>query len=86
MTTCAKAEWIINHGESALQPESRTTSLMLTYKKSEVHYEPVGVVAAIVSWNYRTSHSALLQKPPFNMIYLSASQCLVTHPSCPFCR
>ena len=26
---------------------------MLSYKKSQVIYEPKGVVCAIVSWNYR---------------------------------
>lgn len=26
---------------------------MLSYKRSELHYEPLGVAAAVVSWNYR---------------------------------
>lgn len=51
--TCAKAEWLVNHGESYLQPEARHSSFMTFYKKAEVHFEPLGVVAAIVSWNYR---------------------------------
>lgn len=55
LTTCSKADWIINHGERALRPESRYSTLMLCYKKSQVLYEPLGVVAAIVSWNYRAS-------------------------------
>ena len=53
MTTCSKAEWLINHGERALRPDSRSTNLMLITKKAWVQYEPLGVVAAITSWNYR---------------------------------
>jgi acyl-CoA reductase-like NAD-dependent aldehyde dehydrogenase len=53
LTTAAKADWIINHGAEALVPEPRKTSLMLSYKRAEVHYEPLGTVAAITSWNYR---------------------------------
>ncbi|EJD03805.1 meiotic sister-chromatid recombination aldehyde dehydrogenase [Fomitiporia mediterranea MF3/22] len=52
LTTCAKLEWLIDHGESYLRPEKRGTSLMMCYKRAELHYEPLGVVAAIVSWNY----------------------------------
>ncbi|RXW21008.1 hypothetical protein EST38_g4856 [Candolleomyces aberdarensis] len=52
LTTCSKLEWLINRGEGALQPEKRGSNLMMFYKKSEVHYEPLGVVAGIVSWNY----------------------------------
>lgn len=54
LTTCSKLEWLINHGESALRPQKRRSNLALSYKSSSVHYEPLGVVAAIVSWNYRT--------------------------------
>ncbi|KAH7890007.1 Aldehyde/histidinol dehydrogenase [Phlebopus sp. FC_14] len=52
LTTCSKLEWLINHGERALRTETRYSNLMMTYKKSQVIYEPKGVVAAIVSWNY----------------------------------
>ncbi|KAF9466264.1 meiotic sister-chromatid recombination aldehyde dehydrogenase [Collybia nuda] len=52
LTTCSKMEWLLNHGEAALKPERRASNLMMSYKRSEVHYEPLGVVAAIVSWNY----------------------------------
>lgn len=54
MTTCSKLEYIIKHGESALRPQKRRSNLALSYKSSSVHYEPLGVVTAIVSWNYRT--------------------------------
>lgn len=46
-------DWLISHGERYLRPEKRSSTLMLCYKRSEVHYEPLGVTAAIVSWNYR---------------------------------
>ncbi|KAF8894722.1 Aldehyde/histidinol dehydrogenase [Infundibulicybe gibba] len=52
LTTCSKLEWLIQHGEKALRPESRRGNLMMMYKKSQVRYEPLGVVAGIVSWNY----------------------------------
>ncbi|KAH7908580.1 Aldehyde/histidinol dehydrogenase [Hygrophoropsis aurantiaca] len=52
LTTCSKLEWLINHGEQALQTETRYSNLMMIYKKSQVIYEPKGVVGAIVSWNY----------------------------------
>ena len=53
LTTCSKMDWLIQHGERYLRPQTRRTNLMLSYKKSQVHYQPLGVVAAIVSWNYR---------------------------------
>ncbi|KIK63576.1 hypothetical protein GYMLUDRAFT_221740 [Collybiopsis luxurians FD-317 M1] len=52
LVTCCKMEWIMDHGEEYLRPESRKSNLIQIYKKSEVHYDPKGVVAAIVSWNY----------------------------------
>ncbi|KIK03813.1 hypothetical protein K443DRAFT_676473 [Laccaria amethystina LaAM-08-1] len=52
LTTCSKMEWLLDHGEKTLRPETRSTNFMMFYKKSQVHYEPLGVVAAIVSWNY----------------------------------
>lgn len=53
ITTCSKLDWLINHGEGALSPESRHNNLIMFYKSSWVQYEPLGVVAAITSWNYR---------------------------------
>ncbi|KAI0783294.1 meiotic sister-chromatid recombination aldehyde dehydrogenase [Abortiporus biennis] len=52
LVTCSKMDWILNHGERYLRPESRSTNWLLLYKKAEVHYDPLGVVAAVVSWNY----------------------------------
>ncbi|KAH9982949.1 Aldedh-domain-containing protein [Lactifluus volemus] len=52
LTTCSKMDWLLRHGEKYLRPETRSSPLLLFYKKSQVYYEPLGVVAAIVSWNY----------------------------------
>ncbi|KAI0785356.1 Aldehyde/histidinol dehydrogenase [Irpex lacteus] len=52
LTTASKMDWLVNHGERYLKPESRTTNWLLAYKSAKVYYEPLGVVAAIVSWNY----------------------------------
>jgi acyl-CoA reductase-like NAD-dependent aldehyde dehydrogenase len=52
LVTVEKLRWTINHGEKALRPEKRPTNLLMMYKTNEVHYEPLGVVAALVSWNY----------------------------------
>lgn len=52
MVTAEKLQWTIKHGEAALRPSRRPTNLLLSYKKNTVHYEPLGVVAALVSWNY----------------------------------
>ncbi|KAI3340887.1 Aldehyde/histidinol dehydrogenase [Ustulina deusta] len=52
LVTAEKLQWTIKHGENALRPSRRPTNLLLSYKKGTVHYEPLGVVAALVSWNY----------------------------------
>ena len=52
LVTTEKLKWTIEHGEKALRPSRRPTNLLLAYKRNTVHYEPLGVVAALVSWNY----------------------------------
>lgn len=52
MVTVEKLQWTIAHGEKALAPSRRPTNLLMMYKKNVVTYEPLGVVAALVSWNY----------------------------------
>jgi len=52
LTTCEKIRWMLDFGEHYLKPEWRPTSWLLAHKVSYVHYEPLGVVGAIVSWNY----------------------------------
>jgi acyl-CoA reductase-like NAD-dependent aldehyde dehydrogenase len=52
LVTVEKLSWTILHGEKALKPSKRPTSLLMSYKKNKVVYEPMGIVAALVSWNY----------------------------------
>jgi acyl-CoA reductase-like NAD-dependent aldehyde dehydrogenase len=52
LVTVEKLRWTILHGEAALRPSRRPTNLLMLYKSNTVHYEPLGVVAALVSWNY----------------------------------
>lgn len=48
-----RIQWTLRHGEKALRPSSRpTNALLMPHKRNAVVYEPLGVVAALVSWNY----------------------------------
>ncbi len=48
---CEKLRWTIKHGEKYLKPE-RLPSDMLRHKTATIEYHPLGVVAAIIPWNY----------------------------------
>jgi len=50
LVTAEKLAWTIKHGEAALKTETRPTNLLMCYKRNEVRFEPLGVVAAAVSW------------------------------------
>lgn len=50
LVTVEKLKWTIEHGEKALTPQSRPTNFLMMYKKNRVIWEPLGVVAACVSW------------------------------------
>ncbi|WFD02291.1 Meiotic Sister-Chromatid recombination aldehyde dehydrogenase [Malassezia obtusa] len=52
LTTCAKLNWTLANGERILRPETRGGNLLLAHKRCTVIHEPLGVVAACVSWNY----------------------------------
>ncbi|AAS50291.1 AAL075Wp [Eremothecium gossypii ATCC 10895] len=55
MVTMEKLQWMIKHGERTLRPSKRAgpaNFFMKLYKGGEVRYEPLGVVGAVVSWNY----------------------------------
>lgn len=52
LVTAEKIQWTLDHGEKALQPSRRPTNFLMAYKRNTVTYEPMGVVAALVSWNY----------------------------------
>ncbi|KAL8818977.1 MAG: hypothetical protein Q9223_002497 [Gallowayella weberi] len=58
LVTVEKLKWTIQHGEKALRPEQRPTNFLMLYKHNEVRWEPLGVLAACVSWNY-PFHNAL---------------------------
>ncbi|KAL8707998.1 MAG: hypothetical protein Q9220_007078 [cf. Caloplaca sp. 1 TL-2023] len=58
LVTVEKLKWTIQHGEKALRPERRPTNFLMMYKHNEVRWEPLGVLAACVSWNY-PFHNAL---------------------------
>lgn len=52
--TCVleKLRWTVTFGEQYLVPEYRDSGLMNLHKTSRVEWVPVGVVGAIVPWNY----------------------------------
>lgn len=55
LVTLEKLQWTLNNGEKTLRSSSRpgpSNWFMKWYKGAEVRYEPLGVVASIVSWNY----------------------------------
>ncbi|KAJ2882396.1 Meiotic Sister-Chromatid recombination aldehyde dehydrogenase, partial [Coemansia aciculifera] len=52
LTTNAKLQWTIKNGENALKDDQRDPGFMMMYKRAKVVYQPRGVVAALVSWNY----------------------------------
>ncbi|KAG9241609.1 Aldehyde/histidinol dehydrogenase [Calycina marina] len=52
LVTLEKLNWTVQHGEKALRPSYRPTNFLMAYKTNRVEYEPLGVVAALVSWNY----------------------------------
>ncbi|KAJ2842937.1 Meiotic Sister-Chromatid recombination aldehyde dehydrogenase, partial [Coemansia brasiliensis] len=52
LTTAAKLQWTIQHGEDALKDDKRNPGFMMMYKRAKVVYQPRGLVAALVSWNY----------------------------------
>ena len=48
---CEKLRWLIGKGEKHLRPEKVGAGLLL-HKKARLEYHPLGVVAAIIPWNY----------------------------------
>lgn len=54
MVTLEKLAWIVKNGPAALKPSKRPSSAswLMSYKGAKVQYEPLGVVCAMVSWNY----------------------------------
>ncbi|GJN33482.1 hypothetical protein PR202_gb22087 [Eleusine coracana subsp. coracana] len=52
MTTCEKITWLLDEGEKWLKPEYRSSGRSMLHKRAKVEFYPLGVVGAIVSWNY----------------------------------
>jgi acyl-CoA reductase-like NAD-dependent aldehyde dehydrogenase len=52
LVTLEKIRWLCSQGERFLVPEYRESGLLNLHKTSRVEYHPVGVVGAIVPWNY----------------------------------
>lgn len=50
LVTTEKIKYLLDYGERVLRPEKRSTSFLMAYKRAELRYEPLGVVAALVSW------------------------------------
>ncbi|KAI4344789.1 hypothetical protein L6164_011978 [Bauhinia variegata] len=52
MTTCEKITWLLSEGEQSLKPEYRSSGRSMLHKRARVEFHPLGVIGAIVSWNY----------------------------------
>ncbi|XP_027933486.1 aldehyde dehydrogenase 22A1-like [Vigna unguiculata] len=52
MTTCEKINWLLSEGEQCLKPEYRSSGRAMFHKRARVELHPLGVIGAIVSWNY----------------------------------
>ncbi|KAF9972000.1 Meiotic Sister-Chromatid recombination aldehyde dehydrogenase [Actinomortierella ambigua] len=52
LTTLERIRWTLKHGEDALKTEYRDPGLLMFYKHAKLEYHPLGVVSALVSWNY----------------------------------
>ena len=52
LVTCEKLCWLADSGEKYLQREYRDTGRMMMMKRVYVEWTPVGVIGAIVPWNY----------------------------------
>ncbi|XP_019181178.1 PREDICTED: aldehyde dehydrogenase 22A1 [Ipomoea nil] len=52
MTTCEKITWLLSEGEKWLKPEYRSSGRSTLHKIAKVEFHPLGVIGAIVSWNY----------------------------------
>lgn len=52
LVTCEKLSWLCSSGEKYLSPEYRDSGRMMGLKTVYVEYVPLGVIGAIVPWNY----------------------------------
>src|SRR5690554_3855807 len=72
----SEIDYALKHLKEWMAPEKRSTPLALQLSRSEVRYEPKGVVLIIAPWNY-----------PFNLVFaplvgaIAAGNCVVIKPS-----
>lgn len=52
LVTCEKLKWLAASGEQSLRPESREPGTLMMMKRVHVEWVPLGVLGAIVPWNY----------------------------------
>jgi len=52
LTTCEKFHWTLANGEKYLRDEARDVGALMLMKKVHVEWRPLGVIGAIVPWNY----------------------------------
>ncbi|KAL3696761.1 hypothetical protein R1sor_010837 [Riccia sorocarpa] len=52
LTTCEKISYLLKEGERVLRPQYRSTGMLMIHKSARVEYHPLGVIGAIVPWNY----------------------------------
>lgn len=52
LVSCEKLTWLADSGEQCLQREYRDTGRMMMMKRVYVDWTPLGVIGAIVPWNY----------------------------------
>jgi acyl-CoA reductase-like NAD-dependent aldehyde dehydrogenase len=52
LVTCEKLAWLSSSGEQYLLPEERPVGRMMIMKTARVEWVPLGVIGAIVPWNY----------------------------------
>eukprot|EP00730_Choanoeca_flexa_P009643 TRINITY_DN12733_c0_g1_i1.p1 TRINITY_DN12733_c0_g1~~TRINITY_DN12733_c0_g1_i1.p1 ORF type:complete len:614 (+),score=136.64 TRINITY_DN12733_c0_g1_i1:56-1897(+) len=52
LVTCEKISWTLQHGEKALATEYRSTGMLMLHKTARVEFVPLGVLGAIIPWNY----------------------------------
>jgi acyl-CoA reductase-like NAD-dependent aldehyde dehydrogenase len=48
---CEKLRWTISHGPGYLRPE-RVSSGLFLHKRAHLEFQPLGVIGAIIPWNY----------------------------------
>ena len=71
IVTLEKCKWLIKEGEKWLKPEKRSSGLMMFYKNARVEYHPVGVMGAIVPWNYPFHNGASHSRPRLVFVFAS---------------